>query len=259
MTQRVLITGGGSGLGRVVCEAFLARGAHVHVCDISTDALAEVEEWAKLAKCADRFRGSHTDIGDPEGTRKLLAEAIAWLEHVDVLINNVGVPGPRAAIEEVSETEWMASLQANLLGAIRCIQAVLPDMKARRAGVIISISTSSVCTRPLSRSPYVVSKAALEAVSGVVAREAGLFGVRSNVIRPGLMDNARMRRVLGRIAKEKGCSLEEVIQGELQYVSMRSVINMQEVADMVLFLASDQARHITGQIIAVDGGAEWEH
>lgn len=250
--MNIVITGGGSGLGRTIAALFLAQGHRVHVCDVAavtTDGLAAAE---------GAFRSSVCNVGDRQSIDAFFGEVRAWMPSVEVLINNVGVAGPRAPFEDVDDAAWEDTLGANLLGAIRCIRHVLPGMKAARSGTILNISTSSVVTRPLNRSPYIVSKAALESLTMSLAREVGPDGIRCNAIRPGMMNNERMFRVLGRVAADSGKSVDEVLRGELQFISMRSMIPMDDVAALALYLCSDAARYITGQCMAVDGGSEWE-
>lgn len=250
MSRNVVITGGAGGLGRVICELFLASGDRVHVCDVTLDRHARGNH--------EYLRGTECDVGNAADVDRLFAEVGRWMPRVDVLINNVGIAGPRAPIEQVSEQDWVQIIQVNLLGAIRCMQHVLPAMKQARSGAVLNISTSSVVTRPLHRSPYNVSKAALEALTLSAARELGPFGVRCNAVRPGMMDNERMHRVLRRVAEQSGKSVQEVLEQELQFISMRSMVSMEEVARLAHFLCSPQAAHITGQLVAVDGGSEWE-
>ncbi|MBL8264845.1 SDR family oxidoreductase [Steroidobacter sp.] len=252
MARNVVITGGGAGLGRVMREQFLAQGDHVHVCDIELDVTSEQTVGA------GRLRGTVCNMGDANAVSKLFDEVAAWMPHVDVLINNVGIAGPRATLEDVSEHDWLEIIQVNLFGAIRCMKRVLPGMKQRRSGAIVNVSTSSVDTLPVNRSPYNTSKGAIETLTLSVAREVGPFGVRCNVLRPGMMDNARMQRVLQRVANDSGKSVAEVLQNELQFISMRTMVSMDSVAAMALYLCSPAAAQVTGQVIAVDGGAEWE-
>ncbi len=250
MSRNIVITGGGDGLGRVMRELFLANGDRVHVCDVTLDPQVN----AKPAS----LRGTVCDVGDPAAVARLFEEVAGWMPRVDVLINNVGIAGPRAPLEATSEEDWLQIMQVNVLGAVRCMRYVLPAMKEARSGVVLNISTSSVCTRPLNRSPYTVSKTAIEGLTTSLARELGPHGIRCNAVRPGAMDNARMQRVLQRVARDTGKTVEEVLKSELEFVSMRTMVSMEEVARMALFLCSDAAAHVTGQVVAVDGGSEWE-
>lgn len=250
--RNVLITGAADGLGRVTAELFAAAGDRVFACDISAAALESlrIQGTAVMARV--------TDLSDPAQIEALFTEVWSQAERIDVLINNVGVAGPRAALEDIALSDWTHTLNANLTGAFCMTRGVLPRMKQARSGVILNVSTASVRTLPEWRAPYVVSKAGLESLTRAVAREAGPFDVRCNAVQPGAMDNARLDRVLQRIADQTGKSFAEVDRENLQFVSMRSRVAMREVADMLQYLASHAARHVTGQIIAVDGDTQWE-
>jgi NAD(P)-dependent dehydrogenase (short-subunit alcohol dehydrogenase family) len=247
----VVITGVAQGLGRTMAQLFAKRGDRVFGCDLDDSGLQD------LRRSHPGIETVRADISRPEQVAALFA-VIGAAAPIDILINNVGIAGPRANIEDVSLEDWNASMQANLTGAFLCIKHALPGMKARRNGAIVNVSTGSVRTLPPGRSPYITSKTALEGLTRAVAREAGSFNVRCNAVQPGLMDNARLARILSRVSEQTGKSPTEVEAEALSFVSMRSKIQMNEVAAMVEFLCSDAARHVTGQIIAVDGGVEWE-
>jgi NAD(P)-dependent dehydrogenase (short-subunit alcohol dehydrogenase family) len=248
----VVITGAASGLGLSIAEHFAAQGHQAFVCDASEQSIAA------LARRRIVTLASTVDVSKREQIERWLRGILEQVGHVDVLVNNVGVAGPHAAVENVAPEEWRATLAANLDAALFTSQLVLPAMKSARAGSIINVSTASVVTSPANRVPYVVSKAALEALTGSIAREAGPYGVRCNAVRPGMIDNERSKRVLQRVADQSGRKLEEVEAEQLRYIWMARKIPMPEIAALVLFLASDAARSITGQIIAVDGGMRWE-
>jgi NAD(P)-dependent dehydrogenase (short-subunit alcohol dehydrogenase family) len=250
--RNVLITGAGDGLGRVTAEIFAAAGDRVFACDIRAAAL----ETLRSSGVAVMARA--TDVAETAQIDALFSEVWSLTERIDVLINNVGVAGPRASLENLTLEDWMYTLNANLTGALWMTRGVLPSMKQARSGVILNVTTASVRTLPEWRTPYVVSKAALESLTRMVAREVGPFEVRCNAVQPGLMDNARLERVLRRVAEQSGKSVAEVEREQLRFVSMRAKIAMREVADMLYYLASDAARHVTGQIIAVDGDVQWE-
>ena len=250
--QTVVVTGAGRGMGRATAERFLEAGARVHVCEIDAKALAEVLE------ANPGLRGSMADVGSPGEVEQLFQEAPGWLGHIDVLVNNVGIAGPRAPIEEIEYEDWEQSMRINLSGMFYCIKQVLPSMKRRRHGVIVNISTGSVLTVPQQRLPYNVSKTGVEGLTRSVAREVGPFNIRCNAIRPGMVNTERMKGIVSRIAAEKGITAAEVEADFIRYFSMRSQIQPGEIADMAFFLASDEARHVSGQMIAVDGFVEWE-
>jgi len=248
----IAITGAGSGLGRVVAERFARLGHRIFACDVSDEGVSSLES-SRVAALAAKV-----DVSNEEQLHGWLRQIFKKTPTVNVLINNVGVAGPRAAVDEIEIGDWHGTLAANLNAAFLATRLVLPPMKRARSGVIINISTASVLTNPEKRASYVVSKAGLEALTLAVAREAGPYNIRCNAVRPGMMDNDRLQRVLQRISAESGQTVEELEAAQLRYIWMRKKVDMLEVADLVLFLTSDSARSITGQIIAVDGGMHWE-
>lgn len=252
MTEHIVVTGGADSVGRVIAERFHRAGAKVHICDIRADALA-----ATLA-ANPGMRGTLADVGAAADVARVFAEARGWMEHVSVLVNNVGVGGPRAALEEVVDEDWQQTMAVNLNGVFYCMKQAIPDMKARRHGAIINFSTGSTRTRLPLRAPYVASKAAVEALTLNTARELGPYQIRCNAVLPGMINNERMRRIVQANADASGRSAQAVEQDYLKYISMRSKIEPDEIADMVQFLASDGARKVTGELIAVSGNVEWE-
>ncbi len=177
---------------------------------------------------------------------------------IDVLVNNAGIGGPRAAIEDISYQDWDRTISVNLNGMFYCIKNVAPLMKAQKRGCIVNISTASAKVALPMRSPYVASKVGVLGLTHTVAREYGPFGIRCNSILPGLIDNERGRSILANHAKEKGVSFEEAEQDFLEFISLRTWIDPAEVGDLAVFLASPAGRHITGQNIGMDGNVEWE-
>lgn len=246
----VVVTAGASGIGLAIAKGFQSVGARVAVLDIDTTALEAARR--------DGLTALPADMGRREAVLSAMAEASQALGCADVLVNNAGIGGPRAAIEDITEEDWRASIDVNLSGAFYAMQAVIPEMKARGAGIIINISTTAQRTALPMRTPYVVTKCALAGLARNAARELGPFGIRVNTILPGLINNARGRRLLERVAAAEGRSVEEVTDDAKKFISMRSVIAENEIADMAVFLASDRAAHVTAQEISVDGNLEWD-
>jgi NAD(P)-dependent dehydrogenase (short-subunit alcohol dehydrogenase family) len=252
LADNVVVTGGADSVGRVIAERFLARGDKVHICDIRPAALEET-----LA-ANPGMTGTLANVGDFEAVARVFADAVERMGEATVLVNNVGIAGPRAAIEDISLADWQESLQVNLSGMFFCMQRAIPGMKRHGGGAIVNFSTGSTRTRLPHRTPYVVSKFGVEGLTLNAARELGPFHIRCNAILPGMINNARMQGIVAAKAAESRSTIAEVEAGYLKHISMRVQIEPAELADMVLFLASDAARKITGELIAVSGNLEWE-
>ncbi|MBT3928503.1 MAG: SDR family oxidoreductase [Rhodospirillaceae bacterium] len=250
--KRAIITGGGRGIGRAAAERFLAAGAKVHICCVTEDSLESV--------LADNpgLSGSLADVGDADQVAQLFTDAAAHLGGLDILVNNAGIGDPRAPIEEVTDAEWRHAFAVNIDGMFFCIKRAVPLLKEAGGGAIINISTASTRTGLPFRTPYIASKWAVEGLSDNLARELGPHKIRCNAILPGIIDNPRGRRLVERIAAERGQDYSEAEEHYFSFVSTRSWIEPGEVADMAVFLASDAARNVTGQAIGVCGNLEWE-
>ena len=249
---RVVVTAGASGIGLAIAQKFLSEGAHVFICDIAATALETT--------LADNpgLKGALANVGDPHSVEAFFKQALATLGGIDVLVNNAGIGGPKANIEDISYQEWDDCIGINLSGMFYCVKQVIPAMKAQGAGNIINISTGSTKTGLPFRLPYVASKVGVLGFTHNLARELGEYNIRCNTILPGLMDNPRGRGLVANYAEENGLCIERAEAEFLKYISLRSWIQPSEIADAAYFLASPAARHITAQELAVDGNCEWE-
>lgn len=250
--MRIIVTAAASGIGRAIAERFLHDGHQVHVCDIDPRAVEAVR------RTLPGIRATVTDVGNPVAVEAMMAEALEWLGGVDVLINNHGIAGPRGFIEDLDYGEWDHCIRVNLSGMFYTMKVAIPHFKRQRSGVILNLATTSARTMLPKRTAYVAGKVAVLGLTKNAARELGPWNIRCNVVLPGFMNNARGKGVLAKVAADRGISPEQLEREALQYVSMRTWIEMSEIADLCAFLASDQARHISGQEIAVDGNVEWE-
>ena len=248
----VLITGAGDSVGRVTAEKFLAAGAEVHICDVRAEAVQVTID------ANPGMRGTVCDVGDKADVDRLFEEALGGMGRVDVLINCVGIAGPQAMLEDISDEDWQTSLQINVTGMFYTMKRAIPGMKERRFGAIVNFSSASTLTCLPKRSAYVVSKYAVEGLTKNVARELGPYNVRCNAILPGAINNERLNSVFERCADEAGMSLQDYENEALRYISMRTKIEPEELANAVFFLATDTAPHITGLMMEVSGGSEWE-
>ncbi len=249
---RVIVTAGGSGIGRAIAEGFYQTGASVHICDISQESLDDT-----LA-ANPGMHGSIANVGQPGDVDRLFAEATEWMGGLDVLVNNAGIGGPNAPIDEMEDADWDLTIQINLNGTFYCAKRAARIMKQQESGCIINISSTSVRTCLPNRGPYIASKAGIEGLTKNLARELGPFGIRCNGILPGSIENERGRMLLQRMADRDGITVEEARERRLQFISMRTRIDPSEIADMAIAMNSDAFKHVTGQLISVCGNVEWE-
>lgn len=250
--QRVVVTAGGAGIGRAIAEAFSDNGARVHVCDIDPARLSD------LAARRPEIGTSACDVALVEHVDAFMDEALARLGGIDVLVNNAGISGPTAAVEDVAPRDWDRTIAVCLNAMFYCIRRAVPEMKRQRSGCIINISsTSGKLAFPL-RSPYATAKLAVNGLTHTLAAELGPHNIRVNSILPGWVEGERAQRVMREKSKALGISTAEFEARALQFIAMRTRVDAQEIADMAVYLASRQGRHISGQWIAVDGNIELE-
>lgn len=247
--MRVLVTAAASGIGHAIAAAFSAEGAEVWICDIDSAAL-------QTAFPGDPgVTARHTDVADADQVA-VLFEEIHRGGALDVLVNNAGIGGPTGPLETMDPAAWQRTLQVNLFAGYLCCHRALPAMKRNGHGVIINISsTAGIMGYPL-RTPYAAAKWGVVGMTKSLAMEAGPDGIRVNAICPGPILGDRMERVLARESAARGRPAEEIKDEYTRQTSLRRWIDASEIADMASFLASDRARHVSGQIIAVDGHTE---
>jgi NAD(P)-dependent dehydrogenase (short-subunit alcohol dehydrogenase family) len=247
VTQRVLITAGASGIGRAIAEAFAATSAKVWIADIDATA---------LATCPGDWRCDALDVADESSVADLMRRLASEWGGLDVLCANAGISGPTATVENVDLADWRRCLAVNLDGAFLFAKYAVPLMKAQRSGVILLTSSTSGLFGNTGRAPYCAAKWGVNGLMKTLAMELGSFGVRANSICPGAVEGPRMEAVLAREAALKGTTRDAIYRGYAAGTSMRSFITAADVAALAVFLASDAARFVSGQMVAVDGNTE---
>jgi 3-hydroxybutyrate dehydrogenase len=218
---------------------------------------SEIETVAQEIRSA-RGRGSaiSADIADAAQCEGLIRAAASEFGRVDILVNNAGDYGPVKPVEEITPAEWDRVIAVHLRGAYLLTRLVLPEMYARKEGVILNISSLSAKSAFAWGSPYASAKAGMLGLTRVVAAEAARKGVRVNAICPGPVTETKMSKDLGRtLAHRLGVSEEAQLKGFLDTILQGRGQTADEVAAAALFLCSDQASAITGQALNVDGGA----
>ena len=246
----VLISGAASGIGRRIAERFLEQGDIVHICDSSTEHIAE------FLKANSKATATVADIGNRQNVDKVFADLLEHFGGLDILINSAGVGGPSAAVEEIGDDEWDRCIRINLTGTFNMTKRAVPLLRKSPSASIVNISSTAGLLGCPSRSPYVASKWAQIGLTKTWAMELGPEGIRVNAVCPTSVGGPRIERVIERDAKQRGLTTDEVKSGYLRQTSMRTFVSADEVADTVLFLSSDQAAKISGQVISVDGHTE---
>tara|TARA_B110000285_G_scaffold72429_1_gene83446 strand:+ start:3769 stop:4515 length:747 start_codon:yes stop_codon:yes gene_type:complete len=241
--KRALVTAGGSGIGHAMATGFDAAGFDVWVADVDEAALAAVpSSWT--AVCCDA--SNEVDM----------AALFERLDGLDVLCANAGIAGPTALVEDIDLSEWQRCVSVNLEGAFLASKYAAPMMKAAGSGVItITSSTAGIYGYP-NRAAYSAAKWGMIGLMKTLAMELGPFGIRANAICPGAVEGPRMEGVLEREAAAKGMTRDQVYEGYAVGTSMRAFVTAKDIADMAVFLGSDSARMVSGQVISVDGHTE---
>jgi len=245
---RVLVTAGAAGIGRAIAQTFVDNGALVHVCDVDEHALAALP--AKITK-------TRTDVANLTDIDRLFEDVARHLGGLDVLVNNAGIAGPTAKVEDIKPQEWDRCLAVDLNGMFYCTRKAMPLIKAAGGGSIINLSSAAGLHGFPQRSPYCAAKWGVVGFTKSLAVEAGPDKVRVNCICPGIVEGERIDRVVDAKAKSLGVSREVFLEKFLETTSMRSTVSAQEIANMALFLASNEGKHITGQALAVDAGVRY--
>jgi len=244
--QRVLVTAGAAGIGREIVRAFAAGGATVFVCDIDAEglrALAEEIEGLKTGVC---------DVSSRNDIERMVGEAVQALGGLDVLVNNAGISGPTAPVEDMDPDEWEKVIQVDLNGTFNVTRLAIPHLKKSKAGVIINMSSVAGRFGYANRSPYCTTKWGIIGFTKTLSIELGEHGIRANAILPGAVDGPRIQRVFEGRAKQSSKSLDEIEQEAMAVQSIKRLVDPRDIAALAVFLASDAAKSISGQMLPID-------
>ena len=248
--KRVLVTAAASGIGLSIASSFSMAGARVFVCDSDAVAVSEVkEQHADIQTCV-------TDVSQSAQVEGLFDQVKSRLGGLDILVNNAGIGGPVGRLETVRESEWVNTIEVNLLGAYYCCRHAIPLLEMAEGGSIVNLSSSAGLYGPPNRTPYVSSKWGLIGLTKSLAAELGERTIRVNAICPGSVEGERIDRIIAAEASLRNVNQHSVREEFVDSNSMKVFIAKEDVAALVLFLCSEQARYISGQAIGLDGNTE---
>jgi NAD(P)-dependent dehydrogenase (short-subunit alcohol dehydrogenase family) len=253
LTDKVVIVSGiGPGMGREIAVACAREGADVALAARSAPALEDVA--AAVQKLGRRALCVPTDITKPDDCRELAERTKRELGRIDVLVNNAFRSDPTGLVEDADLAGWQKILDVNLLGSVRLTQAVVPAMKAQKSGSIVMINSMSMRIIEPGMGGYAASKGALMAATQTLAKELGPHGIRVNSVVPGYIWSAKMEAFFRYTAQTTGRTFEDVHAGITNQTALRHIPDSAEIADTVVFFASDLSRVVTGQALDVNGG-----
>lgn len=250
--QVVFITGAGGGIGLRIGESFAKQGAKVVLSDI--DGTQALEEAARIAAVGLECAGVKCDVTDEAALAEALAFAYSRYGKIDVLINNAGMQHV-AMLEDFPVPTFERMIKLMLTAPFMAIKQVLPAMKRQRFGRIINIASINGLVGFAGKAAYNSAKHGVIGLTKVAALESAEYGVTVNALCPGYVDTPLVRNQLQALADTRQIAVERALE-EVIYplVPQRRLLDVEEVADYALFLASEKARGITGQAIVIDGG-----
>lgn len=247
---RVLVTAGGSGIGRAIADLLIENGARVHVCDVSDDHLADFK------RAHPDHGASRCDVSRDDDVAALFRTVADTLGGLDALVNNAGIAGPTGGVDEITPADWRRTLDICLTGQFLCAHHGVPLLKQSREGAIVNMSSSAGRYGYAFRTPYAAAKWGVIGFTQSLAKELGPAGIRVNAILPGIIKGPRMEGVIRDRATQVGVPYDTMEKEYLNRISLRRMTGPEDVAAMVLFLLSPAGANISGQSLGVDGNVE---
>jgi NAD(P)-dependent dehydrogenase (short-subunit alcohol dehydrogenase family) len=244
---RVMVTAGAAGIGLEIARAFAREGAKVHVCDVDEKALAKVDAGITTSVC---------DVSDRAQVERFFKEGIAKLGGLDCLVNNAGIAGPTGRVEEIDPAEWDRCIAIDLTGQFNCARLAVPHLRKSSNASMMNVSSQAGHLGFALRTPYASAKWGVIGLSKSLSIELGDDGIRVNALLPGIVAGDRQKRVLTSKSQARGISYEEMEKIVFSYTSIKEYVTPEQLADLVVFVASPRGRTISGQALSVCGDTQ---
>ncbi len=235
-----LVTGGARGIGKAICMLFAKEGAHVAACDVLDEDLARVEEEA--AGLPGKVKGFHLDVTDREEVKTVVGRIVAEFGKLDTLVNNAGITQD-AFLHKMSEEQWDKVINVNLKGTFNVTQAAIPYMKEAGSGSITTTSSIVGQFGNVGQTNYAATKAGVIGMTFSWAKELARYKIRANAVAPGFISTP-MTKIMP----------EKIIDFMIEKTPLKMMGEPEDIAYAFLYLASDEARYVTGQVLGVNGG-----
>ena len=250
-----LVTGASQNIGRTIALTLAERGMNLAAAARSDG----IYETVELMADPDRGLAVEMDVTDDESVRAGVEATVDAFGGLDVLVNDAGVPGPTAHIGETTMEDWYHSFEVNLFGQVRTVKAALPHLQESDRGRVVNISSTAAKNVLPNRTPYAASKLGVVGLTRALALDLGDDGITVNAVSPRATRGERIEKSIREQAEAAGLDFEEMkARMFTDDAAMGRLIEREDTAALVAFLASEEARHITGQDVNVDAGTCWE-
>jgi len=253
LNKKIIISAAADGIGWSIAQECMLNGAIVYLTDKNNESLDEISKHDLYEK---QFFLDKVNAHDAQEVENYFIKIKNNVDNIDALINNVGIAGPTGKLEELNINDWKETIDININSHFYYNKFSIPLMKKNNGGSIINLSsTAGLFGFPL-RSPYAASKWAVIGMTKSLAVELGEFNIRVNAICPGSVSGDRMKRVIEAKAESLGVTKESLQNDYESMVSLKTFVDKKDVSNMVVFLLSDEAKKISGQVMTVDGNTE---
>jgi 3-oxoacyl-[acyl-carrier protein] reductase len=252
--KNAVVTGAAKGMGAAITLTLAREGADLVLTARDTAALEEVAE--QVRGLGRRAQVVSADVTDDAQVKAMVESAKQFFDgRIDILVNVAGVTGPiETPVWEIEADDFSYVIESNIKGTFLPMKYVMPGMVARRSGKVVNIGGTSGLRGYRYRAAYSSSKWGVRGLTRTAAIDAGEYGVNVNVVCPGIVHTPRMDKLCEEKARTRGWTFEQVYQEYVDDMALKRVTEPQDIADAVLFLASDDSRNMTGQEVTVDGG-----
>ena len=251
--KKIIISAAADGIGWSIAQECMSNGAIVYITDKNNESLEKISKHKLYEKQLFLDKVNSENFKEVENYFNKIKHKV---DNIDALINNVGIAGPTGKLEELNIKDWKETLDININSHFYFTKFSIPLLKNNNGGSIINLSsTAGLFGFPL-RSPYATSKWAIIGMTKTLAMELGENNIRVNAICPGAVAGDRMKKVIKAKAQSLGVKEENLQKDYESMVSLKSFVDKKDIANMAVFLLSEESQKISGQVMTVDGNTE---